>query len=121
MKTVLIGFGDIGPKHLEVLKNNNCDVVGLITKNKEKALSGLKVEAKCVSYSNPPVADIRIRIISDILPVFHRDRISIVTADDAKTRGKQRVTMSSACGVVTRSELKINSKRRECDPAELKR
>lgn len=38
MKTVLVGFGDIAPKHLEVLKEFNCEVVGIVTRNYDKAV-----------------------------------------------------------------------------------
>ena len=38
MKTILIGFGDIAEKHLKVLKEFNCDVIGILTKNYDKAL-----------------------------------------------------------------------------------
>ena len=38
MKTILIGFGDIAEKHLDVLKELNCDVIGILTKNYDKAL-----------------------------------------------------------------------------------
>ncbi|TLX80360.1 MAG: Gfo/Idh/MocA family oxidoreductase, partial [Thaumarchaeota archaeon] len=32
MKTVLIGFGDIAPKHLDVLKELNCNIAGIVTR-----------------------------------------------------------------------------------------
>ena len=38
MRSALIGFGDIAPSHLEVLKNNDCDVAALVTKKRENAL-----------------------------------------------------------------------------------
>jgi predicted dehydrogenase len=38
MKTILIGFGDIAPKHVEVLEQKNCKVVGLVTKNYQNAI-----------------------------------------------------------------------------------
>jgi predicted dehydrogenase len=42
MKTVLIGFGDIAEKYLPVLKELNCDVIGVVARNYEKALEKSK-------------------------------------------------------------------------------
>jgi len=56
MKTVLIGFGDIAPKHLEVLKNKNCDVVGLITKNKERGIQ--KARKYKIEHTYDSIAEI---------------------------------------------------------------
>ena len=38
MKTILIGFGDIAQKYLPVLNVMNCEVIGVVTKNYERAL-----------------------------------------------------------------------------------
>jgi len=38
MKTILIGLGDIVSKHLEVLNEFNCEVVGVLTRNYDRAL-----------------------------------------------------------------------------------
>lgn len=38
MKAILIGFGDIAERHLDVLKVHKCDVIGILTKNYDKAL-----------------------------------------------------------------------------------
>ena len=37
MKTVLIGFGDIAEKYLPVLKELNCEIIGVVVRNHEKA------------------------------------------------------------------------------------
>jgi len=56
MRAALIGFGDIAPKHLEVLKNHNCAIAALVTKNKESAIQ------KASKYNFPATYD----SISDI-------------------------------------------------------
>ena len=38
MKTILVGFGDIAPKHLEVLREFNCEVIGIVARNYDKAI-----------------------------------------------------------------------------------
>jgi len=38
MKAILIGFGDIAERHLDVLKAHKCNVIGILTKNYDKAL-----------------------------------------------------------------------------------
>ncbi|MEX0764804.1 MAG: Gfo/Idh/MocA family oxidoreductase [Nitrosopumilaceae archaeon] len=38
MRTVLIGFGDIAPKHLEVLNALNCEIIGVFARNHQKLL-----------------------------------------------------------------------------------
>jgi len=42
LKTVLIGFGDIAPKHLEVLRKSDCEVCGIKTRNLQKAKLNIK-------------------------------------------------------------------------------
>lgn len=42
MKTVLIGFGDIAEKHLSVLNKLDCNVIGIVAKNYEKAVEKSK-------------------------------------------------------------------------------
>ena len=42
MKTVLIGFGDIAEKYLPVLKELNCEIIGVVARNHEKALEKSK-------------------------------------------------------------------------------
>ena len=51
MRAALIGFGDIAPKHLEVLKNHNCDVTALVTKKRENAIQ------KASKYNFPVTYD----------------------------------------------------------------
>jgi predicted dehydrogenase len=38
LRTIVIGFGDIAPKHLEVLKEFNCEVAGIVTRNYDRAI-----------------------------------------------------------------------------------
>jgi len=38
LKTIFIGLGDIAQKHIEVLKNIDCKVAGVLTRNYEKTL-----------------------------------------------------------------------------------
>ena len=42
MKTILIGFGDIAEKYLPVLKELNCEIIGVVVRNHEKALEKSK-------------------------------------------------------------------------------
>jgi len=42
LKTVLIGFGDIAPKYLEVLNQLNCKVTGILTRNYDTGLEKAK-------------------------------------------------------------------------------
>ena len=39
MKTILIGLGDIAPKHIEVFREFNCEVVGVLTRNYDRGVS----------------------------------------------------------------------------------
>jgi len=42
MNTVLIGFGDIAEKHLSVLRELNCNVIGIVTRDYKKAIEKSK-------------------------------------------------------------------------------
>ena len=64
MRAALIGFGDIAPKHLEVLKNHNCDVVALVTKKREKAIQ------KASKYNFPATYDSILDIPIDSIDFF---------------------------------------------------
>ena len=82
MKTILIGFGDIAEKHLDVLKELNCDVIGILTKNYDKALIKSKkfsipntytsiqeiLNAECDFFMNLTSADKISSTIMDLIP-----------------------------------------------------
>lgn len=42
MRTVLIGFGYIASKHLEVLRELHCEIVGILTRDYEKGITNAK-------------------------------------------------------------------------------
>ena len=52
MKSIIVGFGEIAPKYLEVLRELRCDISGILGRNYEKTQSKAKEFGIKKTYSN---------------------------------------------------------------------